>query len=338
MCRLVGKDGGLRPESIATSVEKLTPSLRSRFMFCSPIPIRSTLLSLGCLTLWHLAAIPATAPAANATPRPIAQLFYPPTGQPPGIQVVGRGQASQPADRATLQFYIYRDSYYFDDGFGESFEESRQSPQHAPTQFSPQTPAAIPSYAQASPTPVSRFQPVEHDSWSGEPDITATDLEPLLNALVEQGVKPSQITQELGTLDAYTATVTVELSQPSQSQVKAIVETVEKSLFEQEPLFLQEVSVVYGVEDCRALEADAYGAAVMDGAERAGSIAANLGVELVDPPSVAESLFNLVVPGCSSNGPEFPDFFNGFGGSGYDPTQPAEVEVLRDVFMTYPVR
>lgn len=273
-----------------------------------------------------VAAPLAIAPVALASPLTLAQLFYPPVSNSPGIMVVGRGRASHPADLARLTFSVYRDSYSFEEGF----EQARRDRQPNRPLVSSGIPSLLPSAHPAS--------WLNAESLEGEElEITEADIAAVLDALAAQGINPEQITQEFGTLDAYTAEVTVELPQPTQGRVQAIVEAVQEAMADRSPVYLQDVSVVYSLADCIALEVDAYGAAVADGRQRAAAIAANMGVSLVNPPSVAESLFNLVVPGCDSVGPEFPPFFGGFGSGDYDPEQPAEVEVFRDVFMTYPV-
>ena len=253
---------------------------------------------------------PLSSPAFSQTPHPVAQLFYPPAGPHQGVMVVGRGRASLPADSATIEFYLYKD------GYDESFEDEFRS-------------TGV----------VSSLRSVNYEELGDGEGIAEADLDPLVEALTALGIAGTAITTELSDTDSYSATVRVEIAKPTQAQIKDLVTAGETSMDDDSSILVQDVSVVYSLEDCQELETAAYRSAVTDGTKRATAIAAELQVSLNHPPSIAESLFNLVVPGCNSEGPNFSSLFSGFGGyAPYNPDKAAEVELQRDIFMTYPVR
>lgn len=86
------------------------------------------------------------------------------------------------------------------------------------------------------------------------------------------------------------------------------------------------------MNNCQALEQAAYQSAIEDAQNRANSIAAATGTRLRLVPSVAEPFYGVFLPGCYSEG-NLP--FGSNTSSPYDPDDPVEVRVNKDIFVTY---
>lgn len=90
----------------------------------------------------------------------------------------------------------------------------------------------------------------------------------------------------------------------------------------------------YSAKDCQALERAAYQAGVQDAQNRARAIAEAMGGKMRKVGSVAEPFYNAYLPGCNSGG-NLP--FGGDAASSYDPNAPVEVEITKEIFVTFPV-
>jgi len=104
-------------------------------------------------------------------------------------------------------------------------------------------------------------------------------------------------------------------------------------------IVVETVNVRYAMKDCQVLVRAAYQAAVKDARNRSEALAQAMNVQLGKVPSVAESfLYDLFVPLCSE-ATELPSFLPfGSSGSRYDPNAPIEVQLRRDIFVTYPIK
>ncbi|TVQ16802.1 MAG: SIMPL domain-containing protein [Leptolyngbya sp. DLM2.Bin15] len=238
----------------------------------------------------------------------IAQLLYPPVSNSPGLMVVGQGVVRRPADSVKISMSFYRSEPYYD-YYG--WEEGGE--------------AALPPPA--------------------EP-LTEAALRPITNAIIATGVPATAIDVDLsggGGLygSTNTASVIVTLRNPSQTQVRNLVTAVNDASIGTD-IYNQGVFVNYSVDNCASLLEDVYISAIQDARSRATTMASALGVEIEAVPSVAESPFNLFYPPCDPEQQgQASSLWGGYGygaGTYYDPSMPAEVQVQRDIFVTFPIR
>lgn len=239
----------------------------------------------------------------DSTPdaRQISQLFYPPPSEEPTFRVIGKGRASQPADRASLLF---------------KFARNYSSP-----------PEGV----------LSQFETQEV--------ITLEMLQPILDALKAIGVSDEAIDLEIiepsasflpfpfpSTATEGGAQLVVTVENPSRDRLEEIVNTATDAANPIEEILISTVNVEYSVNNCQALEQAAYQSAIEDAQNRANSIAAATGTRLRLVPSVAEPFYGVFLPGCYSQG-NLP--FGSNTSSPYDPDDPVEVTVNKDIFVTY---
>ncbi|HBB30294.1 MAG TPA: hypothetical protein DDZ80_32805 [Cyanobacteria bacterium UBA8803] len=283
----------------------------------SRIPLPSLVIAAMVTGLWSLTPIRGSAqtngflpsaPVSRSSPtRQLAQLFYPPVSDEPTLRVIGKGRASQPADRASLQFK-----------FTENY--SSEPP-----------PEGILSQFETTPEPLSKesLQPiVDALKAIGIPSdaIEVRIVEPRGSILPFPF--PSTAT-EGGAL------VMVAIEQPTRDRMEEIVKAAKEAANKLDEVLLNEVGVQYLVNDCQALERSAYQSAVEDAQNRASGIAAAMGAELRRVPSVAEPFYNVFLPGCSSASSSP---FGSEATSPYDPNAPVEVAIAKEIFVTYTVR
>ena len=238
----------------------------------------------------------------------MAQLFYPPVSDRPGVMVQGQGKATAPADTARIEFL-----------FSNQYSEEPEG----------KTPKA--------PKP-----------------LTQASLKPIVDALVAVGVPATAI--EINTnpsnppafpfpISATEGAVqmVVRLEKPTRDRVQQIVKVAGDEKIFKGKFSLQNTNVEYAINDCPALERAAYAAAVNNARSRATALSEALGVKIADVPSIAESSFSLFnifsasSSACGSAGstPVFP--FSAFK-KPFNPATPAEVEVKKDIFVTYTIR
>lgn len=237
----------------------------------------------------------------------LAQLFFPPAGQRSVLRVVGKGEARQPADTAHIELDV-----------SESSDVSGEFPEETPFQGGSNTPVSL----------------------------TKKDLQPIVDALIQSGIPEAEImvkiTQPRSTGfplpippigSAGKATVDVKLEQPTRDRIEAIITTAREATEKEEKLLLDGVKVRFEVKDCPQLEAKAYAAAVQDARNRAEAIAKVLDAKLSAVPSVAEPFYGVFLPGCNAEQrlPFTPE-------DAGDELDSLEVEVKRDIFVTYTVK
>lgn len=236
--------------------------------------------------------------------RLIAQLFYPPVSDDPTFRVIGRGRASQPADRAQLQFK-FTTNY--------SFESPPEGTTTALAQF------------------------------DEEPEpLTKETLQPIVDALVRSGVSADDI--EVKIIEpSYSffsaveggAELVVKVEAPTRTSLEEIVDTTTEAGKKIDDILLGSVGVEYGVDDCQALERAAYQSAVEDAQNRASGLAEAMGAQLRKVPSIAEPFYSVFLPGCNSK-ISLP--FATQTAIPYNPDTPVEVEVTKDIFVMFTVK
>ena len=237
--------------------------------------------------------------------RLIAQLFYPPVSNPRALRVPGRGQASEPANTASLVFKFSSNSSLDSQEGTVSYSKLVQEA------------------------------------------LSKESLKPVVDALVAIGVptdaiqvkilkpRPSALPFPFPSTGAEGgAEVRVTINQPTRDRLEQIVTTVSQSASKNKDYSISSVSVEYFAKDCPALERAAYQAAVEDAQNRASVIAQAMGAKLSRVGSVAEPFYNVYIPACNSGG-SLP--FGGDATSPYDPNEPVEVEVTKEMFFTFPI-
>ena len=267
----------------------------------------------------NAAAVPVLPPARAAQPIQVAQLFYPPaTDDHQVLMVVGHGQISRPADKASIELIVL------------SYDVSTFDP-----------------YAVPDPSAAENSSPEQPEI----PPLTEEMLDPIVSALVSAGIPASDIKITLGTepnpgsYNYYgegSAAIAFEVDRPMSDRVEAIMTAAQEATGDR--LYLQDRYIGYVTNSCDDLEAKAYVAAVADARDRAQILATAMEVELSEVPSVAESV--SLTPGISYPYPSPCDLADlppaaAYGYSTlsyYDPAAPVEVTLQRDLYVTYPVR
>lgn len=287
-------------------------------------PLFGTLLGVMGAIPASFAQSPSPSPSVERPESPIqvAQLFYPSSSEQAAIKVLGQGQVSLPADVAKLEFQVS----------GSSAPAAPETPEaENPDSTSPETPEASTPEA---PTLV----------------LGKEDVAPIVNALKAAGVAQSaiEVLIEEGSGNSFPfpfpgsdagAKIRVRVANPTRDRLQQIVKAANSAASKSETLSISKVNVQYITTDCGKLTQAAYTAAVQDAQKRATAIATAMGVRLSGAPSVAESsLYDLFVPLCTENS-ELPSFLP-FGdlSSAYEPDAPPQVQLRRDLFMSFPVQ
>jgi hypothetical protein len=214
-----------------------------------------------------------------------------------------------------------------------------------------------------APADTARIEFLFGNQYSEEPEgktpkppkpLTQASLKPIVDALVAVGVPATAI--EINTnpsnspafpfpISATEGAVqmVVRLEKPTRDRVQQIVKVAGDEKIFKGKFSLQNTNVEYAINDCPALERAAYAAAVNNARSRATALSEALGVKIADVPSIAESSFSLFnffsasssACGSAGNTPVFP--FSAFK-KPFNPATPAEVEVKKDIFVTYTIR
>ncbi|WP_088241603.1 SIMPL domain-containing protein [Calothrix rhizosoleniae] len=198
----------------------------------------------------------------------IAQTFYPPVSNRQGLMVQGQGEASAPADRANIQLFL-------------ASQIRRISP------------------SRKTPTPTKQGS------------LTRATLQPIIDAIVTQGVPSNNIDVNIGASASYSgypyrqnpnnAQLSVKVSQPTQEKIQEIVKVANKTIATNKDFILRRINVNYEVDDCQALEKQAYIAAVKDAQNRANILAQAMNVKIVTTPSIMESPWSNFFPSAAAS-------------------------------------
>jgi hypothetical protein len=250
-----------------------------------------------------------TEPSTSA--QRIAQFFYPPADPTPVLRVIGKGQAKLPADLAELTFEF---------GVPES---------------------------EASPVEPSTF--LQRDAAAASP-VSELALQSILKALLAIGVPKDQIrmTVESGEDSKNPlpfplpfpskaaisgAKIVVKQPQPTQAALSKIASTVRSAAAGKKDIMLKRVGVNYTLKDCQALETAVYQSAVQSALGRATAIATAMNAKLNPVPSVAQPFYDLFFLGCGTG-----RSFSFKSSADYDPNAAPEVELSREIFVTYTLK
>jgi uncharacterized protein YggE len=239
-------------------------------------------------------------------------------GAAAGLTVQGYGRATAPADSARVQFVVTQGYGYYAEPMPD---ESWPVPERVvPGEIAPDSGPVTPS------------------------PITEADLQPLVDAIKAQGVSDADIEVVIYPTGGYyydpyggqTARVTVTLR--DMDKVGPVVDAGTEAVNESGTLYLQNVGVLYSVDDCSALLREARRAAVEDGRENAGGLADALEVSVGDILAASEYVYSPL--GLSPCDPSFDTYYPEpyiYEGMAYDPAMPAEVQIVSNVGLTYAI-
>ncbi|MEH2271807.1 MAG: SIMPL domain-containing protein [Nostoc sp.] len=268
------------------------------------------------ITALMLVSITMTVGVGALTPKVTnAQLFYPPASDRHSLMVMGQGVVRVPADTADIELVF---------SSGGSNDQLETQPSSLPQTRRISSPTLLLNYKTAA------------ESLPNKKPLTKATLQPVVNDLVAKGIRADKIQVQINPNSSENnAKILVRLEKPTRDRVQEIVATANKSTSELENLSVKSVGVDYAVNDCQALQSSVYQSAMKDAQSRAQALATAMGVKL-DTPSVAEPFYTLLYPSCSSKtGITLPSFASFLLSPTYNPDAPAEVEMKKDIFVTY---
>ncbi len=268
------------------------------------------------ITALMLVSITVTVGVGALTPKVTnAQLFYPPASDRHSLMVIGQGVVRVPADTADIELVF---------SSGGSNDELQTQPSAFPETRRLSSRTLLLNYKTAA------------ESLPSKKSFTKATLQPVVDSLVAKGIKADKIQVQINPNSSENnAKILVRLEKPTRDRVQEIVAIANKSTSQIENLSVKSVGVEYAVNDCQALQSSVYQSAMKDAQSRAQALATAMGVKL-DTPSVAEPFYTLFYPSCSSKtGVPLPSFASFLLSPAYDPEAPAEVEMKKDIFVTY---
>ncbi|MBN3924209.1 SIMPL domain-containing protein [Nostoc sp. NMS4] len=244
-----------------------------------------------------------------------AQLFYPPASDRHSLMVIGQGVVRVPADTADIEFVF---------SSGGSNDDLQIQPSSLPE-----------TRRISSPTLLLNYKTAAESSPSKKP-LTKATLQPVVDSLVAKGIGADKIKVQINPDSSENnAKILVRLEKPTRERVQEIVAIANKSTSQIENLSVKSVGVDYAVNDCQTLQSSVYQSAMKDAQSRAQALATAMEVKL-STPSVAEPFYTLFYPSCSSKtGVPLPSFASFLLAPAYNPDAPAEVEMKKDIFVTY---
>ncbi|WP_334817098.1 SIMPL domain-containing protein [Nostoc sp.] len=244
-----------------------------------------------------------------------AQLFYPPASDRHSLMVIGQGIVRVPADTADIELVF---------SSGGSNDELQTQPSSLPETRRISSPTLLLNYKTAAEPLPNKKSP------------TKATLQPVVDSLVAKGIRADKIQVQINPNSSENnAKILVRLEKPTRDRVQEIVATANKSTSQIENLSVKSVGVEYAVNDCQALQSSVYQSAMKDAQSRAQALATVMEVKL-STPSVAEPFYTLFYPSCSSKtGVPLPSFASFLLSPVYNPDAPAEVEMKKDIFVTY---
>jgi len=245
---------------------------------------------------------------------------------PLGIVVQGYGRATAPADTARVAFTVSKSGVNYPVPMGE-------------TKPLPSEPGVMEGGAAEGSAPAPDITPVPPDIYPTpvppEP-ITEADLQPLIDAIKAQGVSDSDIEVTIypysyyGPYGSPTALVTATLH--DVSKVGGVMDAANQAIAASGTPYLQNTGVTYSVSDCDTLLKEARKAAVEDARDNGAGLAEALGVGLGAIQGATEYSYDPYgYSGCQSqSGPVYDSYM-----PPYDPAQPAEVQIISNVTISF---
>jgi uncharacterized protein YggE len=239
---------------------------------------------------------------------------------PLGIVVQGYGRATAPADTARIGFVVGKSGVVY--------------PEPMPAE-----PGVIPEGTGTEGGTAQEVAPSKPDVlYPATPEpITEADLQPLLDAIKAQGVSDADIDVTIypstyyGPYGTPTARVTVTLH--DVSKVGSLIDAGNQAVAESGTIYIQNVGVIFSVNDCDALLKEARKAAVEDARDNGAGLAEALGVGLGGIQGATEYNWDPYgYSGCQSqSGPVYDEY----EGPSYDPSVPAEVQIVSNVTISF---
>ncbi|MDZ8241138.1 MAG: SIMPL domain-containing protein [Nostoc sp. ChiQUE01a] len=252
-----------------------------------------------------------------------AQLFYPPASERHSLMVMGQGVARVPADTADIELVF-------------SSKDSNDELQTQPSTLSQARRKTLQTLLLNDKTPIGQIPPTPVEN---KKSLTKATLQPIVDTLVANGTSANKIQVQVNTNSSENnAKILVKVEKPTRDRIQEIVGTANKATSKIENLAINSVGVEYAVNDCQALQSSVYQSAMKDAQSRAQALATAMGVKL-GAASVAEPFYTLFYPSCNSkSGVTLPSFASFLLTPTYDPDAPAEVEMKKDIFVTYTVK
>lgn len=282
-----------------------------------------------CRTLLMIAALSLLTPLVGMFPvaasaAPLAQVGLTST---PGVTVNGAGEASVPAETATIQLLIAHGDL-FDDAMGGSMVMIEPVPEATPLAGATDSQAAM------------------GDIPAG---VTVEQLAPIIEAVAQAaGVTPEDVHVTLSPLPSEiffgqsgVARLDLEVERPHAEVVDRLMVAATEAAAAH-GLMIMSGGVFYQVADCGPVEEAAQQAALADARKRAERLAGLLGATLGEV--VTASSGDYSIPGVEEAclGQNIPYLDSGYGGLSltvppYNPSLPAEVEVYSNLTVSYEI-
>ena len=243
---------------------------------------------------------------------------------PLGIVVQGYGRATAPADTARVAFTVSKSGVVYPMPMGET---------------KPSEPAVTEGGVVEGSAPAPEVTAVPPDIYPTQvpqEPITEADLQPLTDAIKAQGVSDSDIEVTIypysyyGPYGSPTALVTVTLH--DVSKVGSLMDAANQAIAASGTIYLQNTGVTYSVGNCDTLLKEARKAAVEDARNNGAGLAEALGVGLGAIQGATEYSYDPYgYSGCQSqSGPVYSSYM-----PPYDPAQPAEVQIISNVTISF---
>jgi uncharacterized protein YggE len=168
-------------------------------------------------------------------------------------------------------------------------------------------------------------------------EITEADLQPVVDAIVAQGVSPNdvEVTVEPSYGEPYYGgSASIRATVRDVDALEGIVDAVNDAASNLEEIFFSGPSVSYTVSDCAALEMAAMQAAVEDARERGDTFAGALGVDLGAVVGASHYSYSPFGSPCDSVSDD-PFLMEGMAYAG---GQSPEVQLIATVTITFAIQ
>ncbi|MEE8369284.1 MAG: SIMPL domain-containing protein [Dehalococcoidia bacterium] len=232
-----------------------------------------------------------------------------------GITVQGFGSATVDADSAILEFSFGTDTFY----------PIRPVP-------APLPPDEVSTTVDGESIPIVD-EPLAPDEVQ---PITEDALRPVIDAIVALGVDRDDI-EFVGSpyYDPYFSSATLRATVSDLDALDGIVDAATAAAANLADIGFHGSSISYAVSDCTALEKAAIEAAVEDVGERGALFADALGVGLGPVLGASHYTYSYFGPSpCDPTTIAYPEYYGGY----YDPSRPAEVQLISNVIITYAIQ